>query len=132
MPPIGGVPGMGTGGDAKRSVARSAGLMRSAGVGGGGFAMPGGWRTTASSLGIDASTASAAGSGRAVAGGADLRPGAAGMGAPGMFAPTPASRRRGTNLRNSAALSWEEDPFGAEEPADLPMMLAAAPGERGT
>jgi hypothetical protein len=131
--PAAGVPGTGSGGDGKRSVARSAGLMRSAGIGGGGYAMPNGWRSTASSLGIDASWATGAGSGRAVAGGADLRPAGAGMGAPGMFAPTSSSSRgRSGNLRNSAALSWEEDPFGADEPADLPMMLATAPGERGT
>lgn len=137
MPPIGGMPGAGNGGNGGRSATQSAGLMRSAGVGGGsgrGLAMPSGWRTTASSMGLDALGSSAAGGGRAVAGGADLRSGAGAMGAPGMFAPggTSSSRRRSDNFRSSTALSWEEDPFGAEEPADLPMVLAAAQAERGT
>lgn len=116
----------GNGGDGERSAARSAGLMRSAALGGGGYTMPGGWRTTAASVGIGASAADPVGSGRAVGGGADLRGSAAGAaGSPGMYGPISAGRGSSSG-RAKAALSWEEDPFGAEEPAELPMVLAAA------
>lgn len=134
---LGGAPG--GGGDGGRLASQSAGLMRSAGVGGGGYTMPGGWRSTADSVGISAAPASGLGSGRAVAGGADLRGATGGTGygssSPGgMFAPPMAGGgygRRSGGVRNSAAeLSWEEDPFGAEEDTDLPMMLAS-PTERG-
>ncbi len=117
-----------------RSPSKSAGLTRSAGIGGGsgGFAMPGGWRTSADTLGIGAAPASGIGSGRAVAGGADLRTSAAGGGMGPMMAPmSPMAGGRRSNFRDSAPLSWEEDPFGAEEDDDLPMTLSAS-GERGT
>ena len=122
---------------AERSAARSAGLTRSAGIGGigggsGGFAMPSGWRSTADTMGISAAPASGIGAGRPVAGGADLRTSAAGSGMGPMMAPASSmagARRGGT--RAGASLSWEEDPFGAEEDDDLPMTLTAS-GERGT
>lgn len=133
---LGGAPGGGDGGG--RLASQSTGLMRSAAVGGGGYSMPSGWRSTADSVGISAAPASGLGSGRAVAGGADLRGTGGGTGygssSPGgMFAPpmTGSGYGRRSGVRNSAAaLSWEEDPFGAEEDTDLPMVLAP-PTERG-
>jgi PPE-repeat protein len=114
-----------------RSASRSVGLMRSAGLGGGsGYSMPSGWRTTSDALGIGASPASGVGSGRPVAGGADLRSGATGAGMGPMYGPA-AGAGRGRGARASNALSWEEDPFGADEDDDLPMVLTT-PGERGT
>lgn len=117
-----------------RSASRSAGLTRSAGLGGGGsgsFATPSGWRSTADTLGIGAAPASAIGSGRPVAGGADLRSSGAGGGMGPMMGPGSSMGNRGRGMRSSAPLSWEEDPFGAEEEDDLPMMLSSS-GERGT
>ena len=114
-----------------RSASRSVGLTRSAGLGGGsGYSMPSGWRTTSDALGIGASPASGVGSGRPVAGGADLRSGATGAGMGPMYGPA-AGAGRGRGARASNALSWEEDPFGADEDDDLPMVLTT-PGERGT
>ena len=66
-----------------------------------------------------------------MAGGADLRSGAVGGGMGPMMAPMSAmGAGRGQGGRASAPLSWEEDPFGAEEEDDLPMVLSSA-GERG-
>ncbi len=115
-----------------RSASKSAGLMRSAGIGGGsGYSMPNGWRTTSDTLGIGASPASGVGSGTPVAGGADLRSSATGGGMGPMFGPAGMGAGRGRDTRSSSALSWEEDPFGADEDDDLPMVLTT-PGERGT
>lgn len=116
-----------------RSASSSAGLTRSAGLGGGSgsFATPSGWRSTADTLGIGAAPASAMGSGRPVAGGADLRSSGAGGGMGPMMGPGSSMGGRGRGMRSSAPLSWEEDPFGAEEEDDLPMMLSSS-GERGT
>ncbi len=125
--------GLGTGGadSGGRSASKSIGLTRSAGIGGGsGYSMPSGWRTTSDTLGIGASPASGVGSGSPVAGGADLRGGAGGGMGP-MFGPAGTGAGRGRDIRSSSALSWEEDPFGADEDDDLPMVLTT-PGERGT
>jgi PPE-repeat protein len=115
-----------------RSASKSVGLMRSAGIGGGsGYSMPSGWRTTSDTLGIGARPASGVGSGSPVAGGADLRSGAGGAGMGPMLGPAGTGAGRGRGTRSSSALSWEEDPFGADEDDDLPMVLTT-PGERGT
>lgn len=119
-----------------RSTPRSSGMMRLAGAGGG-YAMPTGWRSTADTLGFSTSPAAAGASsgGRAVAGGANLATGGsnglaggpAGTGG-GMFGPMAGQRSRRTNtFRDGQSLSWEEDPFGAEEDTELPMALT----ERG-
>lgn len=114
-----------------RSASSSGGLTRSAGLGGGSYATPSGWRSPADTLGIGAAPASAMGSGRAVAGGADLRTSGSGSGMGPMMGPmSSVGGNRGRGMRGSAPLSWEEDPFGAEEEDDLPMMLSS--GERGT
>lgn len=114
-----------------RSAANSAGLTRSAGIGGGGgFAMPSGWRSTADTLGIGAAPAAGLGSGRPVGGGADLRGMAGGGGMSPMMAPMSPSAGYGRGTRAHAALSVEEDPFGADEIGDLPMTLTS--GDRGT
>ena len=119
-----------------RSIPRSSGMMRTAGAGGGGYAMPTGWRSTADTLGFGTSPAAAGASsgGRAVAGGANLATGGSGglaggpAGTGGMFGPMAGQRSRRTNtFRDGQPLSWEEDPFGAEEDTELPMALT----ERG-
>lgn len=119
-----------------RSIPRSSGMMRLAGAGGGGYAMPTGWRSTADTLGFSTSPAAAGGSSgaRAVAGGASLGTGGGSglgggpAGTGGMFGPMAGQRSRRTNtFRDGQSLSWEEDPFGAEEDTELPMALT----ERG-
>ncbi len=126
--------GLGTSGaeSGGRSASKSIGLLRSAGIGGGsGYSMPSGWRTTSDTLGIGASPASGVGSGSPVAGGADLRSSAGSGGMGPMLGPAGTGATRGRDARSSSALSWEEDPFGADEDDDLPMVLTT-PGERGT